>query len=136
MPIKLSDQMSLAVDVAIFLKKKSGMQEEASIDRKLVDLLLAIDDTQSVAKACERLNYSTRYAQRMMKHFFDGSGIVLLEHHGSQGTKLTEEARQCIALYVALLGCIEQIARTNRFPRALPPLSQYPTQLDWNHRDL
>lgn len=136
MTIQLSDQMGLAVDVAVLLRKKPGAQQDAVIDRKLIDLLLAIEDTRSVAKACERLNCSTRYAQRMFKHFTDASGLELLRHRGWQGTELTDEANQCIALYVAARGCSEQIVKTSGFPRALPALNQFPSEHDWNHRSL
>ena len=136
MPIALSDQMSLALDVAILLRRNHDVAQDAVLDRKLIDLLLAIEDTNSVAKACERLCCSTRYAQRMIKRFSDASGLELLKHRGWQGTELTDEAHQCIALYVATRSCTEQIVMTNDFPRALPALNQFPNKHDWNHRDL
>lgn len=134
MAVKLSDQMSISVDVAILLRRNGTLEEPASIDRKLVNLLLAIEDTHSVTKACDRLSYSTRYAQRMIKRFAECSGIELLRHRGQQGTELTEGARECIALYVAARSCSEQLIRTNDFPRALPPLADYPSPRDWNHK--
>ena len=136
MSVALSDQMSMHVDVAISLKKGSGTELPAVIDRELVDLLLAIDSTGSVSEACEQLCCSTRHAQRTLKRFSDGSGLRLLKHHGSKGTALADEANQCIALYVALRQCTEQLLRDNPMPRALPPLSNYPTEHDWDHRSL
>lgn len=136
MSISLSDQMSMAVDVAITLKKGNGMDMPAVIDRQLIDLLLEINDKGSVSEACGRINCSTRQAQRMLKRFSDGSGLKLLRHHGQKGTSLSEEARQCIALYVALRQCTEQLLRENSLPRSLPPLSGFPSKHDWEHRSL
>lgn len=134
MAVKLSEQMSLSVDVAILLRRNGTLEEPTSIDRKLVDLLLAVEDTHSVTKACERLSYSTRYAQRMMKRFTERSGIELLKHRGQWGSELTDGARECIALYVAARSCSEQLIRTHDFSRALPPLTNYPSSKDWNHK--
>lgn len=134
MSIALSDNMSLAVDVAVRLGK--DCRQQAVIDRKLASLLLAIRDAGSMQQACDELFCSTRQAQRTLKRFADGSGIRLLEHHGARGVELTEEGRQCIDLYVAARGCVEQIVREHGFPRALPPLNQWPNEADWNHREL
>lgn len=136
MSIALSEQMSLSVDVAITLKKGTGTAPPAVLDRPMIDLLLAIDDAESITEACEMVCCSTRHAQRMMKRFTDGSGLTLVKHHGSKGTSLTVEARQCIALYVASRQCTEQLLRKYPLPRPLPPLSGYPTEHDWDHRGL
>ena len=136
MSVALSEQMSLSVDIGITLKKGSRTAPPAVLDRSMIDLLLAIDGTNSIAEACEMVCCSTRHAQRMMKRFTDGSGLTLVKHHGSKGTSLTDEARQCIALYVASRQCTEQLLKKHPLPRPLPPLSGYPTEYDWNHRDL
>lgn len=111
MSIALSDQTGMYVDVAISLKKGNGTEPPAVIDRELIDLLLAIDGAGSVSEACEQVNRSTRQAQRLLKRFSDGSGLRPLKHHGRKGTMLSDEARQCIALYVALRQCAEQLLR-------------------------
>lgn len=134
MPVPLSKHMNLSIDVAIHLQG-SGLSK-AVINRELVDLLLAIEATASVQKACEQLNLTTRSAQRTLKRFAEGSGLQLLEYHGWQGTNLTDEGRQCIALYVAARGCVEQIVRESAFPRPLPPLMNYPAPSDWEHREI
>lgn len=134
MQIALSSQMSMQVDVSITLKKEAGTMPAAVIDRELVNLLLEIDDRKSVSEACERINCSTRQAQRMLRRFTDGSGLKLLRHHGQKGASLSDEAEQCIALYAALLQCAEQLLRERPLPRPLPPLSGYPTEHDWDHR--
>ena len=134
MPIALSNQMSMSVDVAITLKRGSEMGLPAVIDWELVSLLIEIEDKGSVSEACARLNRSTRQAQRMLKRFTNGSGLILLKHHGQKGTSLSDEARQCIALYVASLQCTEQLLQKNPLPRPLPPLNGYPTEHDWDHR--
>ena len=133
MSIALSEQMSLYVDVAITLKKGSGTVPPAVLDRSMIDLLLAIDSSESITEACEMVCCSTRHAQRMMKRFTEGSGLTLVKHHGFKGTSLSDEARQCIDLYVALRQCTEQLLKKHPLPRPLPPLSGYPTEHDWNH---
>lgn len=135
MSVALSEQMSLCVDVAITLKKGSGTAPPAILDRSMIDLLLAIDGAESITEACEMVSCSTRHAQRMMKRFTDGSGLTLVKHHGSKGTNLSDEARQCIALYVASRECTEQLLKKYPLPRPLPPLYGYPTSHDWDHRD-
>ncbi len=137
MPISLSERMQLSVDVSILLKKQGGSTApQAKIDRELVDLLIAIRDCGSVQEACNRLCVTPRNAQRMVKRFVDFSGIELLRHRGAQGTELTEEGQQCIDLYVAARYCVGQVVRESALPRPLPPLSNYPTKEDWNHRSV
>ena len=135
MSVALSEQMSLCVDVAITLKKGNGTTPPAVLDRPMIDLLLAIDGAKSIAEACEMVCCSTRHAQRMLKRFTDGSGLTLVKHHGSKGTSLSDEARQCIALYAASRQCTEQLLKKYPLPRPLPPLNGYPTEHDWDHRD-
>ena len=137
MSITLSEQMQLSVDVSVLLKKRPGETlPHAEIDRELVDLLIAVRDTGSVQEACDQLCLSIRNAQRTMKRFVDRSGIELLRHRGAQGTELTEEGHQCIALYVAARYCVSQVVKEHMLPRPLPPLSNYPTTEDWNHRNI
>lgn len=135
MPLALSEQMRLIVDVSILLKRKEGaLNGYAIIDRNLVDLLIAIRDTGSVQSACDQLCCSTRNAQRLLKRFTENSGLEVLRHKGPHGTELTTEGQQCIDLYVAARTCVQQIVREGRLPRALPPLPHYPIPDDYDHR--
>ena len=131
MTVQLSDQTRLSVDSSIHLRKGGwGALPYATIDRELADLLLAIRDTGSVQAACERLCVSPRSAQRKMRRFVDRTGIELLRHHGTLGTELTREGRQCIDMYVAARRCARQIVRESMLPRPLPPLSDHPMPAD------
>lgn len=107
----LSERTAFFSGVAVSLEKGGSANAPASIDRQLIDFLLVIESTGSVSEACERLNCSTRHAQRMLRRFTDGSGLVLLEHHGSRGTTLSGDARRCIALYAALNQCAENLLK-------------------------
>lgn len=135
MSISLSEQMSFSIDVAISLRKEDGLPE-AIINRQLVDFLLAIEKTASMKTSCDRMHISLRSAQRMLKKFTDGSGLRLIEHHACLGSVLTNEGKQCIALYVATLDCINQLLKEHALPRALPSLTGYPQGADWNHRNV
>lgn len=112
-------------DAAISIKKLPSAARPAVIDRLLVELLLAIDREGSVSLACRQLNCSTRHAQRMLKRFSEGSGIELLEHHGSKGTTLSDEARQCIAFYMAFCKHAEWLLGEYPIAQAIPTEAKF-----------
>ena len=134
MSVPLFEHTSLSIDVAISLGKRSGLPE-AVIDRQLVDLLLAIEETASVGKSCEHLHISVRSAQRLLKRFSDGSGLRLTERRGCRGTAITDEGVRCIALYAATLSCVSQLVATR--PPSQPPRSSenLPQSADEDSKD-
>lgn len=105
------------VDVTIHIKGLNSAQPEAALDRKLVEFLYHVRDTGSVQAASERMHYSPRKAQRMLKSFSDASGLELLDYHGRHGTELTPAAVQCIALYVASLKSVQRIVEERGLPQ-------------------
>ena len=134
MSVPLFEYTSLSIDVAISLGRRPGLPE-AVINRQLVDLLLAIEETASVGKSCERLHISVRSAQRLLKRFADGSGLRLTERRGCRGTAVTDEGVRCIALYAATLSCVSQLVAT-RPPSQPPRFSEnLPRSADEDNKD-
>ena len=105
------------VDLTIHIRKGNAAQPAASLNRSLVMFLCEVQETGSVQEACNRLNCSTRQAQRALKHFSDVTGINLLSYHGPKGTELTPAGMQCIALYGVSLQSLRRIVRKQGLPK-------------------
>ena len=95
---------ALHVDIVLWVGDPCcPAKKEALLDQELVEMLVAIDQMHSILKAAQRINCSIRHIQRTIRKFQEASGLILLEHHGPNGTLLTTEGKQCVGLFFSAL---------------------------------
>lgn len=87
------------VDVKLIIKNKHAEPHAAAMGRGIVSLCQLVDETGSLNKAAKEMGMAYSKAWSIIKHTEEAFGFQLLRRKGNQGSELTPEARQIVAIY-------------------------------------
>lgn len=93
------DRNDFEVDVKLIIKNKKANPHAAAMGRGIVSLCHLVDELGSLNKAAHEMGMAYSKAWSIIKHTEASFGFQLLRRKGNQGSELTAEARQIVAIY-------------------------------------